>query len=50
MSVYGSVADAILIVFCIDEEIQSGKGKLSSKAPQPLKEFMNNVDADASKN
>lgn len=47
MSVYGAVADAILILFCMDEEIQKKKGGSVQKAPEPLQEFMKDVDNSA---
>ena len=42
MSVYGTVADATLIIFTMEEEIEKyhGKTQKSNKCPEPLKEFI----------
>lgn len=44
MSVYGTVSDAILIVFTMDEEIEKSSGKGgATNCPEPLKEFISNL-------
>ena len=41
MSVYGDVADAVLIVFCMDEEIQQTHyNGQAQHCPAPLLKFM----------
>jgi len=46
MTVYGAVADAILIVFVLDEEIHKNHlGKLTPELiPAPLQEFVKSAE------
>lgn len=46
MTVYGTVADALLIVFVMDEEIMEHHhgGKKPEKVPEPLLEFVNDAE------
>lgn len=44
MTVYGIVADAVLVIFTMEEEIEKyhGKAMKVNRCPEPLSEFINN--------
>lgn len=44
MTVYGIVADAVLLIFTMEEEIEKyhGKAMKVNRCPEPLSEFINN--------
>lgn len=44
MSVYGTVSDAMIVIFTMDEEILSKTGAANIKAPAPLREFIEDVN------
>lgn len=43
MSIYGTVCDALMMVFVMDEEIESQLGnKEAANCPGPLRDFLKN--------